>query len=183
MADVTQLLREWKEGRAGAAEELAPLVYQELRRLAGAYMRGERPGHTLQPTALVHEAYLKLVRESAPDFSSRAHFTAAAAQHMRQILVDHARRHRAGKRGGGAAPMALDDLQIFQPERSGDLVALDDALTEMAALDPRKARVVELSFFGGMTRDEIAESLGVHVNTVARDLRMAQAWLKTRLNP
>ncbi len=181
MADVTRLLREWKDGREEAAEELAPLVYQELRRLAGAYMRRERPEHTLQPTALVHEAYLKLVKESVPDYESRAHFTAVAAQHMRQVLVDHARKHRADKRGGGAQPVALEDATLFQPERSGDLLALDDALSKMAAVDPRKARVVELYFFGGMTREEIASVLGIHVNTVARDLRMAQAWLKARL--
>ncbi|MGC4055013.1 MAG: sigma-70 family RNA polymerase sigma factor [Paludibaculum sp.] len=181
MPDVTQLLREWREGRKEAAEELAPLVYQELRRLAGVYMSRERPDHTLQPTALVHEAYLKLVRETVPDYENRAHFTAVAAHHMRQVLVDHARRHRAGKRGGGVQAVALEDTTLFQPERSRDLLALDEALSEMTTVDPRKARVVEMYFFGGMNREEIAAVLGVHFNTVSRDLRMAQAWLKTRI--
>jgi len=181
MPDVTQLLREWREGRKEAADELAPLVHEELRRLAGAYMRHERPDHTLQPTALVNEAYLKLVREKVPDYENRAHFTAVAAHHMRQVLVDHARRHRAGKRGGGMQALALEDTTLFQPERSRDLLALDDALSEMAAVDPRKARVVEMYFFGGMNREEVAAVMGVHFNTVSRDLRMAQAWLKARL--
>ena len=161
--------------------ELAPLVYSELHRLAGAYMRGERPGHTLQPTALVHEAYLKLVKENTPDFENRSHFMAIAARHMRQILVEHARKRQAGKRGAGARAVSLDDQTLFTAERTPELLFIDEALSELANFDVRKAKIVELHFFGGMTQEEVAAELGVHVNTVARELRLAQAWLKTRL--
>lgn len=163
--------------------ELEPLVYSELHRLAGSYMRGERPGHTLQPTALVHEVYLKLVKEDAPDFEDRSHFMAIAARHMRQILVEHARKRQAGKRGAGARAVSLDDQTLFTPERTPELLFIDEALSELAKFDERKAKIVEMHFFGGMTQEEVAAALGVHVNTVARELRLAQAWLKARLAP
>src|SRR5262249_8167440 len=146
--------------------------------LASGYMRNERPGHTLQPTALVNEAWLRIAQQNQPTWEGRSHFIAIAAQYMRQILVDHARRKNAAKRGSGAAGASFEDAQLFAPERSSDLVALDDGLNELARLDPRQARIVELHFFGGMTYEEIAEFLKIGRSTVNRDLRMAQVWLK-----
>ncbi len=180
--DVTRLLRLWGEGDASALEQLTPLVYGELHRLAASYMRGERPGHTLAPTALVHEAYLRMVADDGREWSGRAHFLAIAARHMRRILVDHARRRSAGKRGSGRRATALDEAAIAV-DRPQDLVALDDALRDLAAFDERKARIVELHYFGGLTQDEVAALLEVHVNTVARELRLARAWLQSQLNP
>lgn len=153
-----------------------PIVYQELRRLAAGYLRRERAGHTLQPTALVAEAYLRLVGEDHPEWSDRVAFFAVAARHMRQILVDHARRRRAAKRGGGQRVITLDEA-LLPSERAHDLVALDDALEALSRLDERKARAVELHYFGGLTHEEAGRVLGVHPNTVARDLRLARAWL------
>lgn len=157
-----------------------PIVHQELRRLAAGYMRRERGGHTLQPTALVAEAYLRLVGEDHPEWSDRVHFFAAAARHMRQILVDHARRRRARKRGGGERAVTLDE-GLLPAQSSDDLVALDDALEALARFDERKARAVELHYFGGLTHEEAGAVLGVHPNTVARELRLARAWLHTQV--
>jgi RNA polymerase sigma-70 factor, ECF subfamily len=154
--------------------ELIPLVYGELRQLAAAYLRGERQGHTLQPTALVHEAYLRLVDQSSPDWQSRSHFYGVAARVMRQILVDHARRKQAKKRAG--KPVPLEDA-VRSPDRSGDLVALDDGLTDLEKVDARKCQAIELRYFAGLTMDEIAQALNVSVETVRRDMRMAEAWL------
>jgi len=173
--EVTRLLAEWAKGNPGALNELMPLVYRELRQLAASYLRKERHGHTLQPTALVHEAYLRLVDQTNPTCQSGSHFYGVAARLMRQILVDHARRKHAGKRGG--LKVSLVEAVSFQPERSGDLVALDNALQALEKIDPRKCQAVELRFFGGLSMEEIAQALGVSAVTVRRDLRMAEAWL------
>jgi RNA polymerase sigma-70 factor (ECF subfamily) len=177
--EVTRLLHEWKAGDHGALDALIPLVESELRRLARGYMRNERAGHTLQPTALVNEAWMRMAQQNQPRYEGRAHFVAIAAQYMRQILVDHARKKNAARRGAGSEPVAIDDVAIFAPERSADLVALDDGLNELARLDKRQSRIVELYFFGGLTYEEIAEFMDIGRNTVIRDLRMAQVWLKT----
>ena len=176
--EASRLLLQWREGDRAALNALMPLVESELRRLAAGYLCNERPGHTLQPTALVNEAWLRMARQEQPPYEGRSHFVAIAAQYMRQILVDHARRKNAGRRGGGARPLALDEAAIYAPERSGDMVALDDGINELARFDPRQARIVELHFFGGLTYEEIAAFLNIGRSTVIRDLRMAQAWLK-----
>jgi RNA polymerase sigma factor (TIGR02999 family) len=174
-------LRDWSAGDAGALDQLAPLVYEELRRIAGHFLRGERPEHTLQATALVHEAYIRLVEQDQPEWHSRAHFTAVAAHYMRQILVDHARKRNTAKRGSGERAMPLDGAVVYAPDRSAGLIALDDALNELAAAAPDKCRMIEMYYFGGMTQEEIAAVLAVHINTVGRNLRVAQAWLESRL--
>ena len=177
--DVTGLLRRWRGGDENAFERLAPLVDAELRRLAAGYMRRERPGHTLQPTALVNEAWLRLAGKDHQDFGDRAHFVGVAARHMRHILVEHARRRLADKRGAGAAMVPLDDdLQIAAVGRPAEMVALDDGLKALAQANARHVQVVELHYFGGLTFDEIARSLNIGRSTVIRDLRLAQLWLK-----
>lgn len=173
--EVTLLLAEWAKGNQQALDDLTPMVYRELRQLAASYLRKERQGHTLQPTALVHEAYVRLVNQTNPTWESRSHFFGVAARLMRQILVDHARRKQAGKRGGLKVP--LDEAVCFQKERGRELVALDSGLTALEKLDPRKCRAVELRYFGGLSMEEIAQTLGVSTITVRRDLRMAEAWL------
>ncbi len=173
--EVTLLLAEWAKGNQQALDELTPLVYKELRQLAASYLRKERQGHTLQPTALVHEAYLRLVDQKNPSWQDRSHFFGVAARLMRQILVDHARRRQAGKRAGLKVP--LEEAVSFQHERSRDLVALDSGLNALEKLDPRKCKAVELRYFGGLSMDEIAQALDVSPVTVRRDLRMAEAWL------
>jgi len=178
---VTRLLRDWSSGNAGALNELAPLVYEELRRIAGSFLAGERPGHTLQATALVHEAYIRLVEQDQPEWHSRAHFTAVASHYMRQILVDHARKRNSAKRGQGQPVASLEDVIAYAPDRSESVIALDDALKELAEAAPEKCRIIEMYYFGGMTQDEIATVLSVHGNTVARQLRVAQAWLQSRM--
>jgi RNA polymerase sigma factor (TIGR02999 family) len=178
--DVTRLIQSWREGEQHALDELAPLVYRELRGLAAAYLRRERPDHTLQPTALVHEAYLKLVDQAHVETENRAHFFAIAANLMRQILVNHARHRRAAKRGGGNKVVLEDDAAAVQP-REIDLIALDEALDALSRLDPRQGRVVELRFFGGLTEEEIAGVLGVSEITVKRDWRIARAALYQHL--
>jgi RNA polymerase sigma-70 factor (ECF subfamily) len=173
--EVTLLLAEWARGNQNALNDLTPLVYRELRQLAASYLRKERQGHTLQPTALVHEAYLRLVDQTNPSLENRSHFYGVAARLMRQILVDHARRKQASKREGLRVP--LDEAVSFQQERSRDLVALDTGLNALEKIDPRKCKAVELRYFGGLSMDEIAHSLDVSPVTVRRDLRMAEAWL------
>jgi len=175
--EVSRLLEEWAKGNDHALDELTPLVYQELRRLAASYLRKEYPGHTLQPTALVHEAYLRLVDQKSPEWEGRSHFFGVAARLMRQILVDHARKRQAGKRAGQKVSLELEEVISFQPERSQDLVALDSGLKALENLDPRKCKAVELRYFGGLSMDEIAQTLEVSTVTVRRDLRMAEAWL------
>lgn len=177
---MTLLLHEWRGGDEAAFGELMPLVYQELHKVAASYLRKERPGHTLRPTELVDEAYLRLAASEGMKVNDRVHFFGIAARVMRQILVDHARKHNAGKRGAGDAPVTFDD-QLVHRDRPGDLVALDDALEALAKLDERKARAIELHYFGGLTHTEIAEVLGVHANTVNRDLQLGLAWIRREL--
>jgi RNA polymerase sigma factor (TIGR02999 family) len=188
MADVasdapsfTELLRRGGQGDKAATDQVMPLVYQELRRLAASYLRAQSPGHTLQPTALVHEAYLRLVARASADWNDRAHFFNLAAGIMRQVLVDHARAKVAAKRGGASAKVEFNDTLNYSDEKAADLVALDNALQGLAAFDERKARVVELRYFGGLTVEEIAGTLGVSVATVGRETRYAEAWLRREL--
>ena len=182
-APITQLLHRWRAGDAAALDVLAPLVYGELRRLAASYLRRERAGHGLQPTDLVHEAFVRLIKQDTPDYQNRAHFMAIAAGHMRQILIDHARRRLRQKRGGRAVTVALDPNEIAVDPAPIDVLDLDAALIELAGFDARKSRILEMHFFGGLSYDDIAAVLDVHVNTVARDLRLARAWLLSRLRP
>ena len=176
-AQVTDLLHAWGEGDETALHQLVPLVESELRRLAGAYMARERPGHTLQPTALVNEAFLKLIDQRAVRWQNRAHFFGIAAQAMRRILVDHARAHTAGKRGDGAQKVPLDAAMAIGGSMDIGLLALDEALTRLAAIDPQQSRVVELRYFGGLTMEETAEVMHISPATVGREWRMAKAWL------
>lgn len=178
---VTSLLVRWCGGDGEALERLTPLIYTELRRLASAHFRNERAGHTLQPTALVHEAYLKLIALDQPDWSSRAHFMAAASRLMRQVLVDHSRKHRAAKRGGGEAVTVAGDHLPGSDGKPRDILALDDALASLAKVDPEKTRMIELRFFGGLTGEEIAHVMGISTATVTRSMRMAEAWLAREL--
>ena len=180
-SETTQLLRAWADGDPGALEQLTPRVYDELRRIAGHFMRDERPGRTVQTTALVHEAYLKLIDVTSVDWQHRAHFFAVSAQIMRHILLDRARRRVAAKRGGAAPHLNLDEVPDIGSGRARELIALDDALSAMAKLDPRKARVVELRFFAGLSVEETAEVLKVSSDTVKRDWRLARAWLLAEL--
>jgi len=173
--EVTSLLTQWAKGNRQALDDLTPLVYKELRQLAASNLRKERQGHTLQPTALVHEAYLRLVDQKNPSWQNRSHFFGVAARLMRQILVDHARRRNAEKRAG--LTVSLDEAVSFQQERNGDILALDLGLSALEKFDARKCKAVELRYFGGLSIDEIARSLDVSAITVRRDLRMAEAWL------
>jgi RNA polymerase sigma-70 factor (ECF subfamily) len=173
------LLAQWANGNQQALDELTPLVYEELRRLAASYLRKERKSHTLQPTALVHEAYLRLVDQKSPDWQNRSHFFGVAARLMRQILVDHARRRQADKRA--MRKVSLEDAVSFQQERSRDLLALDTSLNALEKFDPRKCRAIELRYFGGLSMDEISRMLEVSAVTVRRDLRMAEAWLNREM--
>ena len=179
--NVTQLLADWSHGENAALSELTPLVYEELRRLAHHHMGRQRPDHTLQATALVNEAYLRLADQTSPNFTNRAHFFAVAAQAMHQILVDYARASRSQKRGGGALKVELDEAALISPEQTTEILDLNDALERLATLDPRKARVVELKYFGGLNHDEIAEVLKMSAVTVRRDWIFAKAWLHSEL--
>jgi len=179
---LTQLLCEWRNGDPGAFEKLVPLVQPELQRLAHHYMSRERPGHTLQTTALLDEAYLRLADQSHPQWENRAHFFAVAAQLMRRVMVDHARQRHALKRGGEAIKVELDECAAVTQTRAAELLALDEALEKLAAFDKRKARVVEMRYFGGLTMEEIADVLKIHVNTVMRDWAAARAWLFAALS-
>jgi RNA polymerase sigma factor (TIGR02999 family) len=179
--DVSALLRSWTEGDPSALDRLTPIVYTELRRLASRYMRGERSGHSLQTTALVNEAYLRLVDYRRMQWQDRAHFFAVSAQVMRRILVEHARRHNL-KRGGDVPHISLDEAAIVGGMRDPDLVALDDAMNALAGLDPRKVQVVEMRFFGGLSVEETAEVLKVSTVTVKRDWRAAKLWLYRELS-
>jgi RNA polymerase sigma factor (TIGR02999 family) len=179
---VTQLLAHWSHGDDAALGELTPLVYEELRRLAHHFMEGQRPEHTLQTTALVNEAYLRLADQTNPRWQNRAHFFAVAARAMRQILVSYARSQRAQKRGGGAFKMELDEAALVSPEESKEIIYLHEALERLATLDSRKAQVVELKYFGGLTYDEIAEVLKISQVTVRRDWEFARLWLYTELH-
>jgi len=180
--EVTQLLIEWSNGDKAALDKLMPLIHEELLRLAHHYMSRERPGHTLQTTALVDEAYLRLVNRKDVHWQNRAHFFAIAAQLMRSILVDHARSHAYAKRGGGARKIALEDAMVVSEERAAEVVALDDALKELASLDPQQSRIVELRFFGGATIEETAEVLALSPATIKREWSTAKAWLYRELS-
>jgi RNA polymerase sigma-70 factor (ECF subfamily) len=178
---VTQLLVAWSDGDQSALDQLVPLVHGELRRLARSYMRGERHGHTLQTTALVNEAYLRLIDQKNVRWQNRAHFLAIAAQLMRRILVDYARRRQYRKRGGGALQVSLANAESLSEDRAPDLVALDEALRSLAEIDPRRSQVVELRFFGGLNIEETAEILKISPTTVERDWIIARAWLHKNL--
>ena len=171
---------DWTGEDRGALDRLTPVVYDELRRMAAGFLRRQRPDHTLQPTALVHEAYVRLAGDNKVVWKNRAHFFGIATNAMRHILVDHARRRTAAKRKGASRPVSLDDTVIAQ-ERPQDVIALDDALRELAEADPRRSRIIELRFFGGLTAEEISEVVGASESTVQRDLRTAQAWLSHQL--
>ena len=181
--DITGLLQAWRDGDAAALAALTPLVYGELRRVAEQHMRRERPDHTLQATALVHEAFLRLTGGASPAWEDRAHFFKAAARIMRHVLVDHARARGYAKRGGGGLRISIEDgaAAVLAAERAPDLVALDEALERLERLDPRQHQVVELRFFGGLSVEETAEALGVSAITVKRDWRSARAWLFAEL--
>ncbi|PZR76215.1 MAG: RNA polymerase subunit sigma-70 [Chthoniobacterales bacterium] len=175
--EVTEILRGWNAGDGQAPARLVPFVYEELRRLARHHLAAERRDHTLQPTALVHEAYLRLVDQDRGEWKNRAQFFGIAAQLMRRILVDYARAHNAAKRGGGVEHLSLDDVEISLQDRAGELLALDAALAELAKVDVRKSRVVELRFFGGLTVEETAEAMEINSAMVRRDWTVAKAWL------
>jgi RNA polymerase sigma factor (TIGR02999 family) len=175
--EITNLLVEWSDGNQSALDKLYPLVYDELRRMAHRYMNRERKGHTLQTTALINEAYLRLVQQRNVTWANRAHFFGIAAQIMRRILIDHARRYEYAKRGAGAQRVSLDEVAVVAKERARELLALDEALDRLCKIDARRGRVVELRFFGGLENEEIAEVLSISTNTVTRDWNMARAWL------
>jgi RNA polymerase sigma factor (TIGR02999 family) len=179
--DVTDLLIEWGKGDQEALNQLMPLVYDELRRLASRHLRHERPGHTLQTTALVHEAYLKLVDQKNMTWQNRVQFFAASAQVMRHILVDHARSRRALKRGGENLRLSLDEAKMSSEEKDADLLSLNEALNSLAVIDPQQSRVVELRIFGGLTVEETAEALVISTRTVKREWSMAKAWLHRQI--
>jgi RNA polymerase sigma-70 factor, ECF subfamily len=179
---VTELLEKWRKGDRAALDELMPLVYDELRRLAVKYLRRERPGHTLQPTALVNEAYLLLADQRYARWQNRAQFIGVAAQLMRRILVDHARAHLAAKRGGQNFTVSLSEADRFGDKPDVDLLAIHEALERLSAIDPQQSRIVELKFFGGLTIEETEEVLGVSHSTVERDWKMARAWLRRELD-
>ena len=179
---VTRLLVNWRHGDKGALDQLMPLVYQQLRRLAAGYLKSERRNHTLEPTALVHEAYVRMVEQEMPDWQNRAHFYGVAARLMRQILVDHARTQKATKRGGDQEKIALDDAPpIFTSDNATAVLSLDEALSRLALLDERKARVFEMRAFGGMSVEDTAIAVGISEPTVKRDMRLAQAWMRREL--
>jgi RNA polymerase sigma factor (TIGR02999 family) len=176
------MLAEWSDsGDREALDKLIPIVYEELRRQAARYLQRERPGHTLQTTALVHEAYVRLIDQAGVRWQNRAHFFAIAAEMMRRILVDHARKRRAIKRGGDALKLTLNEALNASGERNLDLIAVDEALTKLAALDHQQARVVELRFFGGLDVEETAEVLSISTRTVKRDWRVAKSWIRREL--
>jgi RNA polymerase sigma factor (TIGR02999 family) len=179
--EITQLLAEWSDGNQSALDELYPLVYDELHRLARRYMSRERQDHTLQTTALINEAYVRLVDQRNVHWANRSHFFAISAQIMRRILIDHARRHAYAKRGGGAQQVSLDEAATVTRSAGAELIRLDEALKSLAEMDPRRSQVVELRYFGGLNNEEIAGVLNISENTVTRDWNMARAWLHQQL--
>ncbi|HEX3280133.1 MAG TPA: sigma-70 family RNA polymerase sigma factor [Pyrinomonadaceae bacterium] len=180
--EVTGILQEWREGNSAASQRLFPLVYDELKRQARQHLRRERADHTLQPTALVHEAYLRMIDQTSPALENRAHFFAFAARVMRQILVDHAREHKAEKRGGSAQRLSLADIDLLPQQSATDMLELNEAMQKLEAIDERKCRVVDMRFFGGLKEAEIAEVLGVTEKTVRRDWQFAKLWLYRELS-
>jgi len=179
--EITELLAEWRDGNQSALDELYPLVYNELHRLARRYMSRERRGHTLQTTALINEAYVRLVDQKNVQWANRSHFFAISAQIMRRILIDHARRHAYAKRGGGAQQVSLEEAATVTPDLGRELIQLDEALKSLAEMDPRRSQVVEMRYFGGLNNEEIAGVLHISENTVTRDWNMARAWLYQQL--
>jgi RNA polymerase sigma factor (TIGR02999 family) len=179
---VTQMLNAWGKGDQKSLDKLLPLVYDELRRLAASYLRRERPDHTLQPTALVHEAYFRLIDQREVSWQNRAHFFGIAAQIMRRILVDHARSHLYAKRGGGAQKLSLDEVICLPDQKEVELTALDEALNKLEAIDPRQSRIIELRYFGGLSIEATAEVLGISSATVKREWSMARAWLHRQIS-
>lgn len=179
---ITTLLHRFADGDKQALDRIMPVVYSELQKIAGGYIRNERPFHTLQPTALVHEAYARLLSQQQPDYKSRTHFMAVAAQVMRQILIDHARTRNAAKRGGGEVKFSIEQAGEIPVDRPSVLIAIDDALEELGRKDAIKARLIEMRFFGGLTAEESAEATGMPVAEVRRHLRVAQAWLQRELD-
>ena len=180
--NITQLLKDYQSGSKDALDQMFPLVYGELRRLAASRLRGERGEHTLQPTALVHEAYLRLVEQHSADWQNRAHFFGLAAEMMRRILVNHAVKNNAEKRFGNQTRLALDEIVDFTQGQDVNLISLDEALTTLAEFDPKQAKIVELKFFAGLTNEEIAEVLSISDSTVKREWRIAKAWLHDQMN-
>ena len=181
-SDVTLLLAQLREGNREAANDLIPLIYNELRRMAGSYMQHERPGHTLQATALVHEAYVRLAGEQQGPWQNRAHFFAIAAHTMRQVLLDHARRRHAGKRGGNnARKVEIDEVLLIAEDKLEDVIAIDEVLERLALIDPRQSRLVELRYFAGLSVEEAAEVMSVSPRTIKREWRSAKAWLHREL--
>ncbi len=181
--EITKLLLRWNRHDLAALDQLMPIVYEELHKLARSFLRRERPDHTLQPTALVNEAYLRLVKQDFPEWRSRKHFYGVAAQLMRQILVDYARSRAAGKRGGSEKNFSLDEAVTFCDEKAAELIALDDALVALAKFDQRKVRIIEMRFFGGLSLEETADALGLSVPTISQEIRLARAWLRREMNP
>lgn len=175
--EITQLLLDWRNGNKEALDQLTPLLYAELRRMAASYLRRERSNHTLQPTALVNELYMQLAKMAKLEWKDRAHFFGISSYLMRQILVQHARTTNAAKRGGNVKKLSLDEALTVSEDGSSELIALDDALRELAAFDDRKSRIVEMHYFGGLTQQEMAEVLGISESTIGRELRLAHAWL------
>ena len=180
--EITRILRAWSSGERDAVDDLIPLVYDELHKVAAQYLRKQRPGHTLQPTALVNEAYLKLIDISSVSWQDRAHFFAVASQTMRHVLVDHARGRSRDKRGGAAQKVSLEEAVSFAKKQEVDLLALDEAMRELAAMDAQQSRIVELRFFGGLTIEETAVVLHISPATVKREWRIAKAWLLNRMS-
>ncbi|MGH6950532.1 MAG: sigma-70 family RNA polymerase sigma factor [Vitreimonas sp.] len=179
--EITPLLLRWSRGDQSALDQLMPIVYEELRKLAHSYLRRERPDHTLQPTALINEAYLRLVKQDFPEWQSRRHFYGVAAQLMRQVLVEYARSRAADKRGGAGQKFSLDEALTFSDEKAAELVALDDALVALAKFDERKVRIIELRYFGGLSLEETAAEIGVSIATIGHEMRLARAWLRREM--
>jgi RNA polymerase sigma factor (TIGR02999 family) len=181
--EITPLLLRWSRGEQAALDQLMPIVYEELRKLAHGYLSRERPDHTLQPTALINEAYLRLLKQDFPEWQSRKHFYGVAAQLMRQILVDYARARATNKRGSRAQKLPLDEALMFSDEKAAELVALGEALVALEKFDERKVRIIELRYFGGLSLEETADALGVSVTTISQETRLARAWLRREMNP
>jgi|SRR5262245_4670021 len=181
--EITPLLLRWSRGDQAALDQLMPVVYEELYKLAHSYLRRERSDHTLQPTALINEAYLRLIKQDFPEWQSRSHFYGVAAQLMRQILVEYARSRAADKRGGAAQKIPLDEALTFSEEKTAELVTLDDALIALAKFDQRKVRIIELRYFGGLSLEETADALGLSITTIGYEMRLARAWLRREMNP
>jgi RNA polymerase sigma-70 factor (ECF subfamily) len=180
--EITQLLLRWSRGDRAALDQLMPVVYDELRKLAHGYLRRERSDHTLQPTALINEAYMRLIRQDFPEWQSRRHFYGVAAQLMRQILVEHARARAADKRGAAGQKLSLDEALTFSDEKAADLLALDDALLALAKFDERKVRIIELRYFGGLSLEETSAALDISIATIGHETRLARAWLRREMS-